>query len=128
MSDDSANEMQVVLALAIDYHNADDVENASRLYMKVLEQEPTNAVALGMSGLLCLQNGQVEAALDFLQSATAADPTEPQHLNHLGAALVQVGQLDDALSALRQSVAINEDYFEAHFNLVSLLIRASDSP
>jgi predicted TPR repeat methyltransferase len=77
--------------------------------------------ALHHLGVLALQGGRTEAAVEHLQAAVRLRPNSVAALNHLGLAFARQGQLDLAVSAFRQALTLQPDLLEAHVNLGNAL-------
>ena len=54
---------------AIQHHQQGDIKNAQRLYMEVLRDEPQHALALRNLGLIALETGHIDDAIDLYQRA-----------------------------------------------------------
>lgn len=96
---------------------AGDLANAKRLVNGVLMNDPRNAQALGLSGVIAWREGHLNAARDALKKAIGRDPKNAQWHSYLGIVLYQQGQLRPAQKQLERAVALNPNLAEAHFNL-----------
>ena len=113
-----------------------DIEEARRLYTEILEALPNNKEA--KNGLLALEqakdqlkpskseiqsvvalhsNGQIQEALDRVETLIKDFPKEPLLYNISGACYKEIDQLDDALKSFEKAVALETDYAEARYNL-----------
>ena len=111
-------------------------EEAQKLYETVLEDSPNNQEA--KNELLVLQqnkdqrsppkaeiqsvialysDGQMQEALDAIETLTKDFPKEPLLYNISGACYKAIDQLDDASKSFEKAVTLKPDYAEAQYNL-----------
>jgi predicted O-linked N-acetylglucosamine transferase (SPINDLY family) len=83
-------------------------------YRQVLERRPGHPVALHRLGILSLQGGRAEAAVELFRQALAGDPDAWRAHCSLGQALAQLGRPGEALAAFRRSAALQPECLEAH--------------
>ena len=95
-----------LLERAIEHHRAGRLAEASRLYRRVLEKEPSQTDALYLLGLIAHQNGDQVQAIELLRQSLHVAPDQPQALNVLGLALAASGEPDEAESAFRRAIAL----------------------
>jgi len=62
-------------------------------------------------------SGQVQEALDAVETLINDFPNEPLLLNICGVFYKEIGQLDEAIKRFKEALAINPEYAEAHNNL-----------
>jgi tetratricopeptide (TPR) repeat protein len=98
---------QAMLGQAMAKHQAGDFDSAETLYEKILSQDPFDADALNLLGVLALQRGKVNHACDLIQRAIAASPRIAEYHYNLGQALKGKGDVDGAINCFRQSLALN---------------------
>jgi Flp pilus assembly protein TadD len=89
----------------------------------VLKGEPNQGDALNILGMLALQSGRIDEAVEVLGRAVAANPLAVSFHSNLGMALSTKGRLDDAIAEFRRAIALKPDYAEAHSNLSLSLTR-----
>ena len=127
---------QRLLARAKKISKKGEHEEARKLYTTVLEASPNNQEA--KDGLLALQqgkdqlsppkaeiqsvfalysNGQIQEALDAVETLTKDYPNEPLLYNISGACYKEIGQLEEAFKSFQKAVALKPDYAEAQYNL-----------
>jgi len=77
----------------------------------------------GLAATLCRQGarlsirGKYEAALDYFQEATKANPEDPDAWHGLGSCYIGLNQPDNAIEAYHHSITANPDNPSAHFML-----------
>ena len=127
---------QRLLARAKKIAKKGDHDEARKLYTTVLEASPNNQEA--KNELLALQqvkdhlkppkseiqsvfalysNGQIQEALDAVETLTKDYPNESLLYNISGACYKQIGQLEEAFKSFQKAVDLKPDYAEAQYNL-----------
>ncbi|WP_239483021.1 tetratricopeptide repeat protein [Paraburkholderia sp. C35] len=86
---------------------------------------PVQPDALHRLGLLACQTGQRDAGIALMQQSLAARP-DAVCCNDLGIVLREQGRLAQAIAHLRQALALQPDFAEAHNNLGNALKDAGD--
>src|SRR4051812_19662564 len=82
--------LEDALMFAISLHKSGELDDAERLYRRILEVAPEQPDALHFLGVLSHQRGQSEAALDFIRKSIAIEPEGPFRHNNLGNVLVEM--------------------------------------
>jgi predicted TPR repeat methyltransferase len=105
------------LALGLQHHNSGNLLQAESLYQQVLVVDPKQPDGLQLLGVIALQKGENELAVDFLtRSLAVASGFANVHCN-LGAALRKVGKTDDALASYLNALAIDSNHVQTLLNL-----------
>lgn len=102
---------------ALRHHQAGRLNEAERLYRQVLQIDSNHADALHMLGVLALQSGHIDAALDLIGKAIARNNRVPAFHSNLGNALSAQGKLDDAVTSYGRALSLKPDDIQARFNL-----------
>jgi tetratricopeptide (TPR) repeat protein len=102
-------------------HRAGRVEDAVRVYKKVLRKHPGAASALNLLGLAEFQLGHLPEAADALAKACRLDPALPNIDYNLGRVLQAQGRLEQALTHYQKAVARAPQDAEAISNLGTVL-------
>jgi predicted TPR repeat methyltransferase len=110
------------LALAIERHQRDELDDAEMIYAALLERWPDHPDVLNHMGVLQHQRGESTAALALLRRAVEVSPDAVGIWNNLGNVLKHVRQTDEAERAFRRSLELAESP-QALSNLGSLLRR-----
>jgi predicted TPR repeat methyltransferase len=110
-------DIEAIWQAALAHQRAGRLADAARGYRQVLEQAPAHAGALNFLGIIAIQTGQPEQAIEPLQRAIAAQPDVPEYHNNLGLALQRAARLDEALSAFERAIALKPALADAHYNL-----------
>jgi len=109
------------LELATERHRAGDLAAARQLYRDALTQNPAEVTALFRGGLLELQDGRPETALELLLAAAGAAPAEPRHHFGLGQALQALRRHAEAAAAYQRVLALDPAFDDVHFVLADSL-------
>jgi predicted O-linked N-acetylglucosamine transferase (SPINDLY family) len=107
--------------LALQHHEAGRLHEAKRVYETLLATHPTQADALHCFGVLSLQLGQIDVAIDLIRRALASNPKMPAAYGNLGVALKAAGRLDESLDAFRQAISLDPSRPLAHFSVANAL-------
>lgn len=109
-----------LLDLALQHHMAGRLEDADTLYRQVLENDPSQTVALHLHGVIAHQQGRNAEAVETISRALALEPDYVEAHSNLGLALQALGRLDEARSSFTCAIELNPQHFEAYNNLGNL--------
>jgi len=104
------------MALALEHYSGGRLHETEGLCRRILQMEPHHGAALHLLGVLALQTGNHDAAIDLMRRAIAANPNVAEYYSNLAVALTARGRLDEARSACRQALGLNPNLAEAHYN------------
>lgn len=110
-----------LLNAGVQRHQAGDLSGARAAYQEVLQQEPRQADALHLLGVLCDQQGLHAQAVELISQAIGVAPREASFHNNLGTALLALQRQQEAEDAYRRAVLLEPAYTEGHYNLANLL-------
>jgi protein O-GlcNAc transferase len=105
-----------ILENALEHHRAGRLEQAKILYLQILQAQPNHPDALHLLGLISLQHGQHEQAINLINQAIALAPTATM-VSNLGHALQSKGDLDAAIRMFRQAAELEPTNADFHNNL-----------
>lgn len=88
---------------------------------RILLRKPGSPDALHLLGMIALQGGRHDVAVDYLNRAIALNPTFAEYHNSLGEIRRAAGKSGEAATSYRRAFALNPSYAEAHCNLGMLL-------
>jgi tetratricopeptide (TPR) repeat protein len=109
------------LELAQKYHRAGDLQRAEQVYRGVLANDPANALAYSLLGVVAHQQGRLQAAVESLQKAVALDASNPRYPYQLGIILHGAGRLGEAIAGYQLALRLKPDFAEAHNSLAVAL-------
>lgn len=118
-----------LLPLAIDHHRQGRRVEARQLYTTILAGDPANIDALHLLGVLSLEIGEKQAAVDLIGQALAAlrnvgaanTPAAAPLLTNLGNAQQALGLRTEAAASYRKALRLQPDIPETHSNLGNVL-------
>jgi predicted O-linked N-acetylglucosamine transferase (SPINDLY family) len=120
---DAAAASRAALERAFAHHTAGRLEEADAGYREILAVDPRHFDALHLRGVLALQAGRPDAAVEAITAALGVVPASAQAHNSLGEAYRRLGRLDEAATQFREAAALAPDSGDAHFNLAAVLRR-----
>ena len=83
-----------------------DTSGAAERRRAILRDQPENAPALNLLGVLIVGEGEAEAGLELIRSAVSLEPTNPEFLVNLGHALTAADQLTEAVETLTEATRV----------------------
>jgi tetratricopeptide (TPR) repeat protein len=114
--------MAVNLTIALEYHQRGDLERAGFLYQEALAQDPENADALNLLGVVRIQQGDPAQAVRLIAQAVALRPNDPSSHVNLGEAYRALGDLDRTIDCCRTALRLDPASAHVHGNLALALI------
>lgn len=115
MAEDNPSPAEV-LRQAMAEHQAGRLDEAERLYMRVLATHPNQIDALHLLGVVAMQRGRTDEAERLIGRAVALKPDFVSAFYNLGNARREAGRLEDALASYDRAIALRPGYGEAHYN------------
>jgi Tfp pilus assembly protein PilF len=104
------------IAIAAQHHHAGRLEAAEQTYREILTVDPNQADAWHLLGVIALQLGNYEFAVESISRAIDLHATESVFHSNLGNAFKAQGKLDEAVASYRRALDLNPDA-EAHNDL-----------
>lgn len=89
---------------------------------KALEDNPSDAGALHLLGVMAIQSGDFQGAVERIENAIAVNAQVPAFHDHLGLALRQSGRPTEAEPHHRRALELNAQFAPAHNNLAGTLL------
>jgi protein O-GlcNAc transferase len=117
----AARNIDGLFARAVQHHRAGQLRDAETLYRDILAVDPRHINSLYNAGLIGVQVGRPEIAVDLIGKAIALNDAIPHWHYNIAFALRALGRLDKAVGHYRRAVALKPDYAEAHMNLGNAL-------
>ncbi len=87
------------------------------LWRRTLATNPGCWLAHNGLGLLLLNQGSADEAIEHFQQAIRYKPNSFQAVNNLGMAFAAKGKEDDAIENYRNAIKLNPEYWEAYYHL-----------
>lgn len=111
-----SNSVNEMLALGLKHHEQGQLQEAERYYKIALHQNPTNAEALRLIGVLGYQTGNYSAAHTFFERAVGFNPISAPCRKAYGANLLALGKYEQAISEFSAVIRFQPDSAEAYFD------------
>lgn len=105
------------MEMAVQLHRAGNFKEADAIYSRVLKQNPDDANALHLSGVIAHQSGQSRKAVDLIERAVRLLPSVPMFFYNLGAACNALGEYEKAVENYQRALSLNPNYAEVYSNL-----------
>lgn len=102
-------------------HQQGQLIQAQQQYGLVLKTYPNHIEALRLSGMLEIQTGRYQEAVDLFDRAIAIDQSNANIYSNRGVALKNLKFFEAALDSYDQAIRVNPNYSEAHNNRGNLL-------
>ncbi|MFL9888425.1 tetratricopeptide repeat protein [Paraburkholderia agricolaris] len=116
-------EPRMTLVQATHLHESGRLDEAKRAYETLLANQPDDAEALHLYGVLHAQQGQLERALALLRRSTQLLP-QPLALSNLGSVLASGGKVDEALECFEAALKLDPRNLQALVRRGNTLIEA----
>jgi predicted TPR repeat methyltransferase len=98
---------QDLLQIALEHHRAGRLRQAEAGYRALLAEEGGNPDAAHWLGVLMVQAGRAKEAVELLEKAAAARPTDAAYAHNLGQAYLACGRGAEAIDAFDHAVQID---------------------
>src|SRR3974390_1214800 len=105
------------LANALQDHQTGRLAAAARRYESILAQLPDHADALHLLGVVALQQGRLQQAVELIGRAIAVNPAVADYHSNLAEACRLLGRLDDAVASGQAALRLRPDFPAAANNL-----------
>jgi protein O-GlcNAc transferase len=109
---------------AFDHQTQGKLEEAQRLYRKILETCPAHATALHFLGVIARHDGREEEAIDLFQKAAEARPNDAEIRFSLAGIYFNQGRYPAAAEAFAAGLALQPRYSAMRSNLAISLIES----
>ena len=109
------------MQLAMQNHNAGNLQQAEALYRNVLQADPNHSDALHLLGVLAAQVERYDIACELIQKAISINNAVPDYYSNLGNALKDQGKLAEAISYYQQAIVLNPNDANVYYNLGNAL-------
>src|SRR3954454_17141163 len=121
-----------VMSEAQQFHQRGDLRGAEPLYRQALAGQPDHAEALNMLGVVALQSGQPQAAIELMERSVVAGeasgvPRLFYYYSNLAEAYKALKRYADAARAFERSLELKPEGYPTRHSLAVALDRAGES-
>jgi predicted O-linked N-acetylglucosamine transferase (SPINDLY family) len=116
-----------LLPSAVAAYRAGKRAEAQAICAQVLALAPDHFDALHLLGVVTLDSGRPDVAVQALTQATTIDPRHAEALGNLGLALFSQKRFEEARKAQERAIALKPNVATAHTNLGNTLMRLGDA-
>ena len=116
MNDENIN-LKKNLDLAIRYIQKKDLQEAIKIYEKILIDHPNNFDANLNLGTIFAQSNNLKKASEFWTKAININPEVPDAHNNLASIYMRLGEYDKASKHIKEAIRINPKFSLAYNNL-----------
>ena len=110
-------DITATLTEALALHQAGNLDEAEKIYERVILHAPRNADAHHLLGVIYKSRGQTDRAIGSIGMALSIDPTQAPFYNNLGTCYLTKNELVAAELCFRKAVEFQENYPDAWSNL-----------
>jgi tetratricopeptide (TPR) repeat protein len=107
---------------AVAHHQAGRLAEAEAIYRQILSVHPQHAGALHLLGVVALQVGRNDIAVELIEKAIAIGPALPDFHSNLGAVYRNLGRLEEAVAECRRALELDPKFADAYKNLAAALL------
>lgn len=111
------SKLNTMIADAYQMHRSGQVKQAKSIYRIVLDFEPKHLNANNLLGLLCVQTGEYETAIEHIQTALSIKSDDAQAHANIALAFKGLNAKDKAIKHFQQSINLMPNNPGTHNNL-----------
>src|SRR4029078_7915950 len=95
-----------VFQAGLNFHQSGNLQQAEQCFRQVVRADPRHTGAMHSLGLIALQVGQGQAAVEWLSALNGLDRTQPLVHTHLADAYRSLGQWNQAAASYREAARL----------------------
>jgi tetratricopeptide (TPR) repeat protein len=116
------------MAFAAEHQKEGRIEEAERIYRRVLRQNPSNVDALRLLAQIAAGSGQTDDAASMLKEAIRVAPDFQLAILDLGQLHKEQDSYAEAIACFERVISLEPSQVQAHFQRAATLARASFTP
>lgn len=121
------NDPYVLSMKASTLWNRGFLEDAHRMYQRLLEINPNWVVAYNSLGYISMMQGRFNESEEYFKSYRFIAPDQANPHDSLGELFITLGRYDEAEESLERALAIKPDFWASYEHLVVMKAYAGDS-
>ena len=121
MINKSSINMENRMQKGISFHQKGELQQAEQLYQQVLQDQPQNANAYHLLGIIAYQVGRHNVAIDLINQAIGIDNRQPVFFGNLGNILQGQKRQEEAIQAYQHAIELNPENEEIQNDLGNAL-------
>ena len=103
--------------LALENHQKNNLQNAERIYKKILKINPNHFQSICFLGTLSIQTKNFEKGKQLFYKAIEIQPNNANIHNNLGTVFKELGEFRKAINYFQKTIEFQPDHADAHYNL-----------
>ncbi|MBL6927922.1 MAG: tetratricopeptide repeat protein [Rhodospirillales bacterium] len=119
-------ETKAAFAEAVRFHREGRLKDAETRARQVLSKEPDHADATYLLGLVAMQTGHVEQAIELISKAIEEKGHVAEFHVNLGGALLASGKIESAIQSLRTAIDMEPEAAGARLHLGAALLQKGE--
>ena len=102
---------------ATSLHQNGQLDQAEEIYKSVLINDPQQSDAQYLLGIISLNKGNYEVAIQLIDKAIIIDPTKAHYYNDCAQAYNALSNTENAINYYKKAITLNKDNIEAYNNI-----------
>ena len=115
--------MTISINQAIKVHKEGKLEEAERLYQKILETQPIHLMAINNLGVLLFSLGRLKEAEENYKKLIKLKPDFAEAYNNFAKTLFKLNRINEAVENHKKAIELKPNYIEAHNNLGTIMYK-----
>ena len=103
------------------YHQNGKINEAEKIYKKIIRIFPQHADALHLLGVIANQKGEKDTAISLIEKAIQINPYNSVYYNNLGNAYIEQGRADVAILCYEKALPFKKNLADIYLNLGNAL-------
>jgi len=112
-----------MFAMAVQNHQAGNLQLALQLYQQIIQADPGHADAHHLLGVLAYRMGRHDQAVGSIRLALSLKPRVAAYHFNLGLAHLALGRVEEARACFQEAVKLQPDFADAHNNLACAFLQ-----
>jgi len=107
------------LKIAMQHHQAGQLNQAEQIYRQILRDNPNHAVASHFLGVIAHQVGNNDVALTLIKNSIVNKPDYFQAFNNLGIVYFALSNYQEAIHCYQKALSFKPEFADANYNLAN---------